>query len=415
MSRFKSLCPFVLWLGCLVVVVCGGNVVASPQWRGTQRDGHVDGSQLPTEWPKTLRKAWSISVGEGHATPVIFKERIFLHTRQGADEIVRALELTRGRELWQQHYPAPYEVNSAAIEHGPGPKSTPVLSADGKILITQGISGILSAWNTDSGKRLWQHTFTKDFPKTSPLFGTAASPVIYESLCIAAVGGHDNGALSAFDLTTGRLVWTYTATGPSYASPVLRKIGEKTVIYTQTQQACVALQADTGDVQWTLPFTTGYDQNSVTPVVAGDLVIWGGFQEPTFAVRDTGMGQPVKVWENARIPLYMSSPVVVGESLYGFTQKDKGQLFCADLLTGQIKWTGPGRQGDNGALLVTGQTGLVLSTTGELLVVQLHPAKLDIVARYQLAETPTWAHPVIAGSQILVKDRTHLIAWETAR
>jgi outer membrane protein assembly factor BamB len=59
---------------------------------------------------------------------------------------------------------------AGTVPHGPGPKATP-LFYDGK-LYTLGISGIVSAFDAATGKRLWQ------VPKTSPdpLYGTAMSP-----------------------------------------------------------------------------------------------------------------------------------------------------------------------------------------------------------------------------------------------
>ncbi len=43
-------------------------------------------------------------------------------------------------------------------------------------LFTLGISGILSAWSADTGPRLWQREFARQFPNASPLYGTANAP-----------------------------------------------------------------------------------------------------------------------------------------------------------------------------------------------------------------------------------------------
>jgi outer membrane protein assembly factor BamB len=124
-----------------------------PQWRGPQRDGVVS-VQLPTEWPATLTKRWQTEVGGGHSSPVIAGNRVVILARQGEQEIVRALDLTSGREVWRAEYPAPYSVNPAARAHGPGPKATPAI-AGGRVF-TFGIGGILSALDLATGKLLWR-------------------------------------------------------------------------------------------------------------------------------------------------------------------------------------------------------------------------------------------------------------------
>jgi len=163
--------------GCCVAMLAGSLCLAKdwPQWRGPNRDGHVAGFVSPEAWPEKLTRQWKAEVGEGHASPVVVGDRVFVFGRQGEEEIVRAMSLADGREVWSQSYSAPYTMRSDAAPHGKGPKSTPVVS--GGRLVTLGISGVLTCWDTRSGKLLWQHEFSNDFKRTWPLYGTAMSPV----------------------------------------------------------------------------------------------------------------------------------------------------------------------------------------------------------------------------------------------
>jgi len=43
--------------------------------------------------------------------------------------------------------------------------------------------------------------------------------VIADGVCIAQLGGKDNGIIAAYDLATGAEKWKWTGEGPSYASP----------------------------------------------------------------------------------------------------------------------------------------------------------------------------------------------------
>jgi len=405
--------------GYVVAVLCSGLLIAaapavndSSQWRGPRRDGVVDAREVPRAWPVELTRGWSVEVGEGHATPVISGETVFVHTREGEEEVVRALRLRDGRELWKQSAPVPYKVNSAATSHGKGPKSTPVV-ADGR-LFTLGISGILSCLDAGKGTLIWRKEFGDEFRDTSPLYGTALSPLVTDDLCIIHAGGHDAGALLALNVKSGTEVWRLKETGPAYTSPIVVEIDGVRQVVTQTQSACIGVDLQSGERLWSHPYRTDYDQNSVTPVVAGDLILFGGYAQPTIALRprrQEGRWTTEIVWSNAEIPMYMSSPVVVGDVFYGMTQRRRGALFCADTRSGEVRWTGEGRLGDNAALLVAGDKLLVLTTEAKLLVLKQNRERPDIVAEYEVAESPTWAHPVPAHGKLLIKDRTRLTAW----
>jgi outer membrane protein assembly factor BamB len=367
----------------------------------------------PRTWPRELRKLWQINVGEGHASPVVAGKTVYVFARQKDDEVLLGINLSDGKELFRQAYAAPYEVNPVAASHGKGPKSTPIV-ANGRVL-TLGISGILTCRDAHTGKLRWQHDFSKEFEATSPLYGTAMSPIVHAGLCIAHVGGHDDGALEAYALDTGKRQWSWDHDDPGYASPIIAKLAGTEQLITQSQGACLAVTPDSGKLLWKTPFTTEYEQNAVTPLAHQGLVILGGYNQPTRAVRITrdGAAWSLKdVWANANIPMYLSSPVASGDAFFGMTHKNSGQLFCADVRTGKVHWTGKPRLGQNAALLVTGDALLVLTSQARLLVVKLAADSYQELASYKVADTPTWAHPaVVEGNKILIKDRNNLTLW----
>jgi outer membrane protein assembly factor BamB len=383
------------------------------QWRGPNRDGKIPGFQTPALWPKKLTRRWKVEVGTGHSSPLIVGEAVFIFARQGGDEVIRRLDLATGRPVWKESYPAPYEMNPAAQDHGKGPKATPVYS-DGR-LYTFGISGILSCLDAKSGKVLWRHAFAQQYKQTAPLFGTAMSPLVERGMLIAHVGGNDNGALTAFDARTGAVRWRWTGDGPGYASPiVITREGVRQVV-TQTQTLCVGVASDTGKLLWSLPFTTSYSQNAVTPVEVGDLVVFAGLGQPTFACRIRKRGDRwavEKVWETRDVTLYLSTPVASGGRLYGMSQRRSGQLFSLDAATGKTLWTDNGRVGDNAVVFDAGDLVLVLTTGADLIVFEKRGNTLAEAARYQVADSPTWATPAVAGPHVLIKDAATLSLWE---
>src|SRR5918993_1018179 len=249
-----------------------------PQWRGPKRDGSVDAA-LPSQWPEALKKRWETTVGAGHASPVVSDNRVVVIAREGDQEIVRALDVASGKEIWRAAYPAPYDVNPAARSHGAGPKSTPAI-AGGRVF-TLGIGGVLSAFDLASGKLLWR----VPAPAVLPEYGTATSPLIDGTSVIAHVGGYENGALTSFDAATGKPRWQWNGDGPGYGSPIIATFGGVRQVITQTQKLVVGLDASTGMLLWQMPFTTEFDQNAFTPVVFQDLLILGGIDWPLTAIR----------------------------------------------------------------------------------------------------------------------------------
>ena len=150
-------------------IVNAQSPAAWSQWRGPARDGVASAFTVPTTWPAQLTKRWTATVGVGHSSPVVFGNRVVVHTRQRNREVVAAYDLASGKQLWQDGVDAPsYAINPAAIAHGPGPKSTPAI-ADGRVF-TFGISGIFSAHDLATGKLLWR----KPAPAILPEFGTAS-------------------------------------------------------------------------------------------------------------------------------------------------------------------------------------------------------------------------------------------------
>jgi outer membrane protein assembly factor BamB len=382
-----------------------------PQWRGPNRDGVTRDFVAPTTWPATLKESWKVTVGEGHSSPVMSEGRVYLLARQGEDEVVLCLEAPTGKQVWRASYPAAYTMNPAATSHGKGPKSTPIVS--GGKLFTFGINGVLSCFDAKSGKLHWRKEFSKQYPNTSPLYGTAMSPIVVNGLCIVHVGGHDKGALTAFDTETGAVKWTNAEDGPAYLSPVLATLAGESQLVTYTQSNVVGISATTGKLLWKMANKVPYDVNSVSPVVYKDLVIFSIHEKGVGAVRLSRQGTQLfakEVWRNPAYESYMNTPVLAGNRLVGFSHKKKGQFFCLDAESGKMLWESSGRMGENAAILNAGDLFLVLTDEAKLFVLKNDATGFAPVKEYQVANSPTWAHPVLLGNRILVKDKTTLAA-----
>ena len=287
--------------------------------------------------------------------------------------------------------------------------------ARGKVY-TLGISGTLSSFDAATGAVVWRKEFGRQWKATSPDFGAAMSPVVEGDVVFAHVGGNGQGAFTAFEADTGATRWAWTGDGPGYASPMVVEIGGVRQVITQSQSQVIGLSADRGQLLWTIPFKTDYDQNAVTPLVFEDLVVYSGTGQPVRAARIARRGTgwyAAPAWENVEAGFYMSTPVRDGERLVGLSNRKKGQFVSLDLRTGRTLWAGEGRQAENASLVAAGDTLFALKDDGELVVFRMGAAggALTPLRSYTVAESSTWAHLIPTGDGFLVKDEKALAFW----
>ena len=377
-----------------------------PGWRGANQAARI--SDEPKTFPEKLTQKWRIEIGVGHSSPILAAGSIYAFARQNEQETVYSIDPATGKIRWQQQYAAPYKMNGAAAPHGPGPKSTPLFAA-GR-LYTFGISGVLSAFDAETGKPLWRHEASKNQADSAPVFGTATSPILDRNLLIVHTGGEKSGAITAFDPATGVVKWSWDGDSPGYATPVVANFNGTRQVITQSRQNIVSIDAANGKLLWKIPYTTAYEQNIVTPVLYKDTAIFSGLDNGVFAVKVTDSGTKT-VWKTKDASMYMNSPVLIGDMLIGFSHLKKGQIFALDARSGATLWFGSPRGGDNAAMLASATTLYTLTNESKLLIARPTSKGLNELRQYDVADSPTWAHPVILADGFLIKDLKSLTRW----
>jgi outer membrane protein assembly factor BamB len=295
---------------------------------------------------------------------------------------------------------------------GKGPFSTPALH-QGR-LYTFGINAVLSCFDAQSGKLEWQKDFGK--PDTSKMFcGTAVSPVIDGGNVIVYAGDDiKGGVLVALDAVSGKENWRWTGEGPGYASPIIATFDGVRQVVTMTDKSVIGLAAKDGQLLWRLAWPDEWNENIVTPLVYKNSLILSGVRKGTVAVqviKTNAKWETKELWSNRELTMYMNSPVLDGDYLYGMTNKRKGALFCAEAATGKVLWTTEGREGANAAILHARDLLFILNNDAGLIVARKNPKAFEPVAKYSVADSATYAHPVIWGKQILIKDDAAIALW----
>jgi outer membrane protein assembly factor BamB len=382
------------------------NVQDWPQWRGVNRDGKVAGFTAPATWPTNLTRKWQAAVGKGDSSPVLAGEKLYAFGRREADEVLLCLDASSGKTLWEANYPAGRVVTGPPARH-PGPRSTPVIS-EGKIC-TLGVGVVLSCFDTDKGALLWRKQSTNDYLGASTKSDASMSPIVVDGSCIVHVGGGTNGAVIAFDLASGEPKWKSDGDGPANSSPVVMNVGGKKHLVTLTAKNMIGLDLANGKLLSQLPFEATQGNNT-TPIVDGSMVYFTGQGKGLFAVK---IEQQVEgfaatpIWTNKQAGSRFTTPVLKDGLLYGYNNS----FFCASSQTGETLWTDTVKRGQSAAMLDAGSVILALTLNGEFTAFKPGNKEYSELARIKVSSSETWAHPVVSGKRIYVKDSEMVSLW----
>jgi outer membrane protein assembly factor BamB len=400
-----------LWLATALVVASGATVAAQdprrdyPQWRGVNRDGAASAFAEPATWPQVLTRRWKVDVGEGYATPLIVADSVYVFSRRNGSEVMTALDAATGRERWHTGYAAPYEPDVLAAAHGEGPKATPLFH-DGR-LITLGMTGIVSAFDAATGRLVWQTPTTEEHPT----YGMSVSPVGEGELVIVHPGNH--GRLTAFDAKTGAVKWSAPGRA-AYASPIILELGGVRQVVTMTDNSVLAVSVPDGTRLWEHAWPSRGTPSAITPIQYGETLIVSSQGMGITALRPTRSGDTWTVdvlWKTTDVSLFLSNPVLVGNTLFGLSEKARGQFFALDADTGQVLWLGQPRQASNTAVVKAGSLLFLLNDDAELIVAKSSRSGFEPLARYAVATSATWAQPAVSGNRIFVKDVSSITLW----
>src|SRR5262245_34411038 len=94
-KKYRSILWLALLLASSIAIAAMGQDWT--RWRGPNGDGVVVGFTPPARLPDQLRSKWKTNVGIGFSSPVVFGNRVFVHSRQGESEVVGAYELESGK------------------------------------------------------------------------------------------------------------------------------------------------------------------------------------------------------------------------------------------------------------------------------------------------------------------------------
>ena len=251
------------------------------------------------------------------------------------------MELETGRRQWRTR------IDDQLVQsHGNGPRSTPTLTDD-KLLALSG-SGRLIALSLDEGKTLWQVSLPDTLGESEALlFGYSPSPVVFAGQVVMPLGGRAEQFLGAFDLETGKLLWSSGTGTPTYSTPLVYPFGETEVLVTQSMEGIQAFTSD-GRLSWSHDWPGSPVKASMPVLGAADLLVFSmSYDVGAVALRVRPEDATEVAWQSRVMRNHFNSSVAIDGYLYGF---DNALLKCVEASTGNALWQ-KSRLGGKGSLI----------------------------------------------------------------
>src|SRR5258705_13455230 len=99
------------------------------------------------------------------------------------------------------------------------------------------------------------------------------------------------------------------------------------------------------------------------------------------------------VWETQEVSMFLSNPVVIGDTLFGLSHLNSGQFFAIDASTGQVLWLDRPRQATNTALGKADDPLFFLNDDAEVIGARSSRTGFEPFKHYRDADSSAWAPP----------------------
>ncbi|MFM8581728.1 MAG: PQQ-binding-like beta-propeller repeat protein, partial [Planctomycetaceae bacterium] len=250
---------------------------------------------------------------------------------------------------------------------------------------------------------------------------------------ICTPGGPD-AELVALDKRTGAVVWQtkFPTVGPAgrdgaaFASCVPSQGGGVRQFVQLHGRGLVGVAADDGRLLWSYNAICNSTANIPTPVVHGDWVFAAnGYNAGSVLLRlspdpDSPPGQPgvrateVYTLAGGVFQNHHGGVVRLGDRVFGGHGSNNGLPTCLDLTTGTVLWKKRGPSTGSAAVVAVGQQLCFRYQTGLVALLTPNPAGFQIDGTLQIpgAGEDSWAHPVVAGGMLYLREQETLFAHD---
>ena len=402
-----------LFMTILAAATAQAGSLEWPQFAGPHRDFTSDTKGLANTWPSSgPRRLWSRDLGEGYSGIAVDGAVLYTMYRRGSQEITLAADTATGKPIWEHTENAPFR-DGMAMENGPGPHATPLVTADAVYVV--GILANLLCLDKKAGKVLWSHDLYREFNGTRMDRGYSGSPLAWKDTVIMKVGGAGH-AVMAFNQKDGKVVWQKQDFQNSPSSPLLIRVDGQDQLVAVMSDEAIGLNPDSGDLLWTHPHSTSWGLNISLPLWASDntLFVSSAYNGGCVALQlHVVNGKTVlkELWTTNRMRVHIGNLLRIGDTLYG-SSGDFGPapLTALDAKTGKVLWQD--RTFPKATFLYADGKLIVVDEDGNLSLATVSPAGLKVLAKAELLHSNAWTAPSLAGATLYVRDRRSLMALD---
>jgi outer membrane protein assembly factor BamB len=384
-----------------------------PGWRGPRGDGTSIEKNIPVKWTATENIAWKTEVpGLGHASPIVWQDRVFTVSclPESEERVLLCLDRRTGKMLWQRTVlKSPLEKKHKLNSHA---SSTP--ATDGKLVYVAFLDVqqmAVAAYDLEGNQKWLVHP-----GPFKSVHGFCTSPVLWKDKVIVN-GDHDGDSyLAALDQKTGKTLWQVPRQNKtrSYCAPVIYRLSGRNQMILSGDKSVASYDPDTGKKHWYLSGPTEqYVASLVYNPKADLLFLTAGFpQHHLLGLRHTGSGDlgdiyhqaefthPQVAWHHTKATMvsYVPSPISAGD--YFLVVSDPGYANCLNAKTGELAWQE--KVGSHHASLVSAN-GLVYLVGDDGVSRVVKPgAQYQELSRNELGE-PVFASPALSQGQIFIR------------
>jgi outer membrane protein assembly factor BamB len=366
------------------VTLNDATATAFPQFLGLDRNGVLAGPPLETNWtlhpPQIL---WRQDVGAAWSGFAIVGNLALTQEQRDANECVVAYELATGKQLWLHTTEAHFNTTIA----GEGPRATPTVLRNR--VFTFGATGVLNCLDLATGTLLWSRDVVSASGGKIPQWGCASSPLVVNDLVVVQGGEGVGRSLFAYRIEDGKPAWSAGNSDPSYSSPGLAVLADTPQLLAFNDGSVSGYDPATGDTYWERSWGNGNVVCASPVVVSSNRVLFSsgyGVGAELLEISRTPAGKfsAKQLWKSIRMKAKFAQMFVRDGFLYGL---DDGIFACVDLQDGSQRWK-EGRYGHGQGLLV-GDLYLLMSESGELVLLRPTPEAPNELGRYRVFDSKT--------------------------
>jgi outer membrane protein assembly factor BamB len=386
------------------------------QWRGANRDGKFEGTDLLKEWPEQGPKKLFVveGLGKGHSSAIASKDRIYTTGIKDSSEYLSCMDMT-GKLLWQKSYGKCWQKSY------PDARCTPTLD-QGRIYVITAMDNLV-CFDALNGDIIWQVDVHAEYATEWDMFGVSESVVVHGEHLLITTGGKETTVI-ALNKNDGTLVWKSKPlnTMKGNMAPVLIQHCGGEYLITATKTHLISVDANSGEIMWTYHYNHLNNGDNAT-ILANtplykDSCLWvsNGWNEPSVMLRIANDGKSVtEVFRDHTFDNQNHGNILHDGYVYGsnFTGRNSGKWLCMNWKTGEILWIedfhtkGP-------IMFADGMLYILDEKRGNIGLVEPSPKEFKLISSFRITDGkgPFWARPVVFNNMLLVRHGEALIAYD---